>query len=584
MEKSKVKDFYTDEEVAAIETPDFISDKEMAALDKKKEVENYFPETTGSNMEQVQTVAEQAANTIGMGYLPQVVGGVRSAMSDEDYLTERDKYIREMESRAAENPISAMAGVGTGIAGSMALPAAGVLKLAKGLPLAARTVMAGAAGLGNFLAQNPGDVEGVIDPIQAQDRLQMVEDSPILAGISTVAPMAGPIAKKAKLIDDPAAAMAYKALNTKMDETKKALSRGEDFTRSIKNVGRDLLDKGIISGSEHKMLERSQGNLEKVGKQIGNMVDVLEEQKDLQKGITKKLKAEGVDFPKNKVDKGLRIGMKSLDEVGDMLAEEMGAVMTNHPEKKVVRFVQNWINTNGNGKKYLGFNDMQKLRTDLQSKINWADTRSAQTEVNDALKKMVGLVDKSSDDYVNFLEKKYYGNSSFKERLTHLKNLRKEYSIAKTINDSILNKAAKKVKAPMSKLTLPAVGATVGALAGSSNIVGGVIGGLAGAGLVAANKMVKPENASRILNILQQVPESRLFSGGSQNMATAARMQREKTIEGYPEFQTQAVNEGDKLIIEQAINGDPSLNVVERAKQLRLLRKYNRMVIEPQSY
>lgn len=110
------------------------------------------------------------------GYLPNVVGAVKSgSVSSPEYIKERDslqKYLDETEggTRLAGEGLSALA--------SMAVPIGAAKEGASALGNFARTVGTSAA-IG--AAQNPGNVEGEITPLQMPDRLKGARDSALLA-------------------------------------------------------------------------------------------------------------------------------------------------------------------------------------------------------------------------------------------------------------------------------------------------------------------------------------------------------------------------------------------------------------------
>ena len=63
-----------------------------------------------------------ALNQMMLGYYPQVVGGLKSAIGGGDYLTERDKALGELKAAEAENPKVATLGTAAGLGASMLLP------------------------------------------------------------------------------------------------------------------------------------------------------------------------------------------------------------------------------------------------------------------------------------------------------------------------------------------------------------------------------------------------------------------------------------------------------------------------------
>lgn len=123
-----------------------------------------------------------------MGYTPQIVGGLATLAGKAqdffqgevidpatgkpiprvEYTKARDSTNRQIDEAARANPGTYLAG---NIAGSLA-PGAGMAKLGKAATLGGRMGRATALGAAQGAAYNPGDKEGVVDPIQGVDRLK----------------------------------------------------------------------------------------------------------------------------------------------------------------------------------------------------------------------------------------------------------------------------------------------------------------------------------------------------------------------------------------------------------------------------
>lgn len=110
-------------------------------------------------------------NQILLGYLPQAKGAI-GALTGKDYTKARDEAITEMELEKQKFPEDVK---GAELAGMIA-PTGTVLRGAKGL--------IGMIGRGAALgaAINPGDVEGQVDPIQAEERGMGAVKGGLIAG------------------------------------------------------------------------------------------------------------------------------------------------------------------------------------------------------------------------------------------------------------------------------------------------------------------------------------------------------------------------------------------------------------------
>lgn len=151
-----------------------------------------------------QTALEHGANAAAMGYLPQLQAAaepVTNAIGNlgimaknvfskdkqplvqaDPYVEARDANIKRQQAQAQANPGTALASdVGGAVVGGMATPIPG-LGAAKGLIGGA--VKGAAGGAVQAFAQNPGDVEGQVSPLQAGDRLENAKRGGIIGGIA----------------------------------------------------------------------------------------------------------------------------------------------------------------------------------------------------------------------------------------------------------------------------------------------------------------------------------------------------------------------------------------------------------------
>lgn len=133
------------------------------------------------------SAAAGVSQGLTMGYTPQIVGGLSTllgkaqdliqgpvinpatgeAIPRVDYTTARDSTVKEIDQAANDNPLTYMGGT---IAGS--LPAAKGMGAVSSAPATVGKRLAAAAGTGaaQGALYNPGDEEGVVDPLQAGKR------------------------------------------------------------------------------------------------------------------------------------------------------------------------------------------------------------------------------------------------------------------------------------------------------------------------------------------------------------------------------------------------------------------------------
>lgn len=237
----------------------------QASLQKPKE--ESAPKKKSSIL---QTALESYGKGATAGYLPQIQAAAEKVttplfnlftgndVETDDYVTARDKNIARQKKQAEDNPATAFAGeIGGNIATGAMIPGGALLKATSRFAnpwvnLAGTVAKNAAAGAGVSALSNPGDVEGVVNPLQLGER---IENAGIGAVTGGALPVAGKIGRwGADKLRDSAATTAFMSLgpyardiiqNT-VSKTSKAtgdlLDRGE-----AKNIGRTLLDTKAIT-------------------------------------------------------------------------------------------------------------------------------------------------------------------------------------------------------------------------------------------------------------------------------------------------------------------------------------------------
>lgn len=205
----------------------------------------------------VATVGHHAANSLLMGYLPQlsaaasrVVYPAMNALTGQNvrpgsYTEERDQVARDLAKEEQENPRAAMAGkIGGAAIGSAITPLPELGWLGKGM------IGAGAHGAAYGAAQgalsNPGDKPGEIDPLQLEGREANAKTGALYglgAGLGTKATqgLLGAVAKSPEYLKDLAETQAFKGSGAMLRDFRAAEGKG-----MVNKLGRYMLDKGII--------------------------------------------------------------------------------------------------------------------------------------------------------------------------------------------------------------------------------------------------------------------------------------------------------------------------------------------------
>jgi hypothetical protein len=255
----------TAEELKAISGP--VGAKETSLGNKlQTALENYGNMATLGYLPHLQALAEPVTNAIGNAL-------TGSNVDTDSYLKSRDSNIKRIADESAANPKSALAGKAAGVVGG------GLMIPTLGAETALGRIAAG-AGTGAVLggASNPGDTEGVIDPLQLGDRAKNAAvglgagaaGTTVAEGISAAAPAVKDYLRGI------AERKAFKSLGPYARQARQAFGKGQ-----VNDIGRTMLDNDVLSGvlppSRDTMAERLGAAEEQSGKNLGEYVGKLED-------------------------------------------------------------------------------------------------------------------------------------------------------------------------------------------------------------------------------------------------------------------------------------------------------------------
>jgi hypothetical protein len=258
-----------------------------------------------------ETIRDQAANVMSLGYLPQLRAlgskavdtvldptmkldadlrkqGFKLDENDPTYLEIRDAELKKLAAQEAEHPVAAKVGMGLGVIGGAAIP---VGAAARGLNVWAQAAKGAKTGAIMGALANPGDKENEIDPIQVEARGQ---NALIGGGIGAAVPLAAQggssLAQKLK-----------EALRGKADKLaeKATGATGIEVGKFVPGTGRELLDRGVVkfSSSPSGIAKNAQKILDAAE---ASKSDILES------------KLKGVSVDRNKIYAKVREKIKEL--------------------------------------------------------------------------------------------------------------------------------------------------------------------------------------------------------------------------------------------------------------------------------
>lgn len=316
------------------------------------------------------TALEHFGKGASLGYLPQLQAGAEQVMTPalnfltgndvkaDDYLTARDKNIKRQTQQAKDNPITAgvsdlAGGLATGIATSPLMPGAGAAttlggKIGLGAIQGART------GLVYGAVANPGDVEGVINPLQLQDRgVNAIKGGLAGAAIGAAAPVVGQAIKSgAATVSDKLKTLAEKSAVNATGATGKQASNFND------TAGRELLDRGIVKfgDTQSKIAERASAAVDAANKQIDDSLTALE--------------AKGVKVDGNAIYKTVR------DKISELKSDPSQADIAKHLESELDNLINS---TETKGTSDFGVKEAEQIKRGYNRKAgNWADPEKSQ--------------------------------------------------------------------------------------------------------------------------------------------------------------------------------------------------------------
>ena len=277
-----------EEKLSKKDKPDYskMSDADLDAEIAKK--------TAGGDSIQgpLETFAETAADEATLGYYPQIAAGIKTLGGfNGDYAAQRDIERRELQKGQYENPVSSGAGTVAAIAAQMAIPAGGALRLSKlaksGAPIAKQAIVEGLKnfGLGSVISglKNPGDVEGEVDILQPEHRIENIVSEAPLNVLSSAT--GGLIDAKAAKSAAGASKSVVKALRPTPTKTSVLI---QNDAKRAKEVGEFIFSKKIVTPGDtaEQIYSKADSEVKKAGSLLNNFIKKSSKSLDSQKELS----------------------------------------------------------------------------------------------------------------------------------------------------------------------------------------------------------------------------------------------------------------------------------------------------------
>lgn len=360
----------------------FVSDAEMLELDRqsrsKRGVQSEGPSKS-------QTLLESYGNSATLGYLPHIqaalegllpsptgtldkdlrASGFTVVQPEKGYVERRDENLKRMAAQRAENPKTAALGDVAGLVGGAFLTNA-VAPVKAAATLGGRAVQAARTGGVLGAVQNPGDAEGVLDPIQLGQR---VVNSAAGTAIGPVAQLGVEgtsllLKKIASGLKSFAEKKAFKALGPYSREAQQNYAKDQ-----INEIGREVLDSGVVRGrptSYEGISARAGAAKDRAGKNVGAVIDDLA-------AVEEKLRGPSVK-PGDVAIKGQRARSASVgvdrNAIADSLEKDLISKTDIPGVEKDNAFFKNLIDSFRSREK-IGVKDAQDMKVRLKKLINW---------------------------------------------------------------------------------------------------------------------------------------------------------------------------------------------------------------------
>lgn len=439
-----------------------------------------------------QKALEAGGNAAAMGYLPQLQAMAEKPLfaaanfltgndvQADDYVTSRDKNVKRLAAQEEANPNSALAGtIGGSVVGALATPI-------PGLGAGGGLIKTGLKGAGGGAIQgalsNPGDIEGIVDPLQLEERKEGAKTGAKFglltsAGSKLASKGAGALARSGKAAEEIAGNAAVKASGGMLKDFRTLGSKGK-----IDKVGKYALDKGIVKAGDtfDDVAAKAESINKKAGEDLGSIYERAQEELAYL-DPAKKAAADSMGF--NPV--------LNKDEILSQVKKDLGDSASRRTAlKKVSNYMDQLIEDYGD--QTLSPKLTNEIKGELDEVINYARNpltqkpgtekgfSSARKYLNQKVQDHIGAIDEvlgKDSDTVAALKaaNEEYGNSATLKNMARDKTYRESANRAFGLTDTIASgtggvlgggiAAASGDKSPLDVGVMGLLGAGAGALA-----------------------------------------------------------------------------------------------------------------------
>lgn len=411
-----------------------------------------------------QTALEHFANGASFGYLPQLQAAAEPAMfkignwltgdhvEPDSYVDARDQNVKRLDSEAKDNPKTA---IGSELAGAtvsaLAIPTPGALA-AKGIT--GGMIKGAGVGAAYGALQNPGDVEGKIDPIQADERRANAEKGGAIGAITGgVTQGAAKVLSKLQAAPEALSQLsneqAVKASGAMLKDFR-ALE-GQNRTQAI---GQFAHDNGLVKAGD--TLEDVAGKAENLNKEAGQRLQKIYQ------GAQEQIEKQG----------GATTGFNPTADKDQIVSQVQKALGNQVGKGAALGQVSSYLDQliADHGDKILDPKIANDIEGEVSQKIKYArDPRTPEPTAEAAFKELRSIVSDKVDAQVKSLGEAS-GNA---ETAAQLAQANRDYGLSKQISGMAKDKINRVLANNRFSLTDRIAG-------GAGGVVGGAAGGIYG--------------------------------------------------------------------------------------------------------
>lgn len=469
---------------------DQLSDEELDQMVYQKLMEQEAPkQEEGSSFD---AFLQNFGDAATMGYLPQIQAGVDQAIDyimpesevdkklkeqgfkieseDESYVDVRDKRRQAIDRLQETNPTaSTIGGLSGAISGGVAMgPLLGTA--GKGASFGKKLYQAGKTGAAIGVARNPGDVEGEVDPLQIDERLENAKNDGLtgiaLQGAGSGALKAVQAGKgAAKALKGFGELKALKASGAMLKDFRKAFGK-----EKATDLGRTMLDNEIVQMGDDVATIAKKAN--QARQQVGSKISqVLESTDEAAEALSKQ------NLNANQI-KALRTSEVDMGTFAEAYKKEMakrlrGMAGTSNIVKRVAKELDEMAL---NGK--VGLKRLQEIRRSIDDQINFAKTNQELPGVQRELSKVRNKLQDLAKQRVKTVDK-ITGQNNYEKFIKANKDFSNLAEISDIANDRIARDQANSAFGLRERLS-SGFGATIGGMMGGlpGAVIGGTLGGI----------------------------------------------------------------------------------------------------------